>query len=659
MYTDYKGNKIKGEWVKLPKVDEGFDNLLDTLDGLTKENTGINLEDSYIEKLLTKNKPDKLKMVKIWFRQWDKGFKPQWIRQSTANHRLGRFLESQVSHYYTPIDLPLSNGKTTKVLVRKFFTELKDDPVIYVEFAANGQKPHQDSAHQQCVNEILNGFEFEGNKYEYCMSSSSQMRLLKGVFVRKDYTLPETYLDKFDQSIDGMNKYTEFLKSLTGSEAILEVMTFGAYSHYFTDKYSIFLGNKVTKPKVYSASKFSDRAGKSLTSSISLGRNFRIKHMGQVKYVWTDYIENQIKSLTYKDSKGNSRRIYNNSDIEKIKTLWKESKLDGQGIIRASALIRAFKSKMGITLTKEEAIGLLPQTRIAGQKGTLLVMDDDILDKCKGPLGGYVYKGYDIIVEHNSWKYTHAKYYTGAVAPELELCNISSRKFSNFINYQLINALDGYPNNQKRSIKVFKGLVDKQINDLKSCLTNPSKAKARQGMIEKKGPLDAFGIDEYQMTQKSKVSIALETDENAIFDNWVRNKYINIFRKTREECKVGKIEVEGANRYIISDPIALLRTDLMNDNGDIIITKPEQVGLGTILDCYWAGKETEAVLFRNPCVHPGEPQRINLVGLDKMPKITKTAFGDIPTRKIYKASKDIVIINGFSFILDALGGASL
>jgi hypothetical protein len=90
---------------------------------------------------------------------------------------------------------------------------------------------------------------------------------------------------------------------------------------------------------------------------------------------------------------------------------------------------------------------------------------------------------------------------------------------------------------------------------------------------------------------------------------------------------------------------------------DIVITDPRDVAIGGINDCYWDNREQEAVLFRSPCVHPGEPQRVNLIGLDKIPESISTATGALNARDLFDSIKHIVIINCFSFILDSLGGA--
>lgn len=132
---------------------------------------------------------------------------------------------------------------------------------------------------------------------------------------------------------------------------------------------------------------------------------------------------------------------------------------------------------------------------------------------------------------------------------------------------------------------------------------------------------------------------------------------MNLFLNKKDEAKMGKLLVEGATRYIITDPISMLRTDLMDENGDIIITDPSQVGLSGPADIHWADKSGEAVLFRSPCIHPGEPQRVNLRNLSHIPETITTGYGQLPVRSLYEAMADLIIISGFGSVLENLGGA--
>ena len=628
---------------------------------------GIDLSESWLETHISGQKPYTHRLANIWQcqRDYETSFISKWHYRGIASHRLSRFLNHEKLYYHSKKKISLHNGTEVEVLVRRQYLSLENDPILYIQFQEDGDDPNQAQAYKDSIEEIRNGLEFRGKRYEYCFSSGSQLRTLKGVMVWENYKLPETYLSQFDRSIEGMDEYLGFLRSLTGADCILETMTYGAYSHEFSNGYKEYLRDNQLSDDDFdelltSASKFMARVGVAGTASESLGHNWRVKHMGEARFVWTDKIEEMFLNYEVVGYDGVSRKLYSESDVATIKNMWKEGKLDGQSIARASSIQKALR-KIGIYVEYEDVVGRLLQLRWAGVKGTVLVIADDILDMCRDPQGKHIYKNYDMIIEHNSWKYSPTKYYTGVVGPEFELVNMSKKKYSNNLNYQFILALDGDGNHPEKTLGALKGLVDKQLNSIKECLTNPEAAMIRLGMTDKAdSPLEDLGIDEYEMTQRNKITKALAKSNEVVYDKWFRKKFLDLFRKTEDECKLGKIEVEGANRYIISDPIAMLRTDLIEINEktgleDIIITDPSQVALRYMTHCYWAGKEQEAVLFRSPCIHPGEPQKVMLT--NEVQDYLPTAFGQLPVRKIYDSMKDIIVINGFSNILECLGGA--
>ena len=637
--------------------------VVNELNPLAKEDSndgeGIDISDSWLDAHLSGQKPYTHRLAKIWQCELSRetNYQPVWRYNGVAASRLIRFLEHDKEYYRVKKTIKLKDGREMDVLVKKQFIHLKDDPVIYLQFAEDSKDPQQHKAYEASVKAIKEGLTFNGKQYEYCFSSGSQLRELKGVFVLKDYRLSEQYLSRFNKSIKGIEEYLAFLRTLRGAEAILEVMTYGAYSHEFSSAYKEFL-NEEYEDIYYSCSKFMARVGMAGTASESLGTGWRVKHMGKVKFKFTHELEEMLRNYEVIDRHGVSRRLYSEEDIAEIKANWKEEKLDGQSIGRASTISRALRKK-GFRVSKEECVGRLLQIRWAGVKGTILVLPNEVLDMCRDPHGKHIYRNYDLIIEHNSWKYGPTEFYTGEVGPELELVNLSKKKYSNFLNYQFLLALDGDNNNPSLASQTVFNLIDKQIESVKMGMVDQLAAAKKLGLTQHASPLDDFGIDTFGMSQRNKISKALGAEPRVIYDKWFRKKFLDLFRRTEDECKVGKIEVDGANRYVISDTIAMLRTDLIEVGEDglenIVITSTSEVGLRHMSHCYWSRKDQEAVLFRSPCIHPGEPQRVLLT--NNIVESISTSFGNIPVRSIYDSIKDIVVVNGFSNILESLGGA--
>jgi hypothetical protein len=209
-------------------------------------------------------------------------------------------------------------------------------------------------------------------------------------------------------------------------------------------------------------------------------------------------------------------------------------------------------------------------------------------------------------------------------------------------------------------INVLCSKVDASVKNTAKCFVDAEHCKAYLGITQSNGILDEIGIDEEAMTERSKVTKALAVCDEIIKDKWFRAKILKMSSKIEEEERMGKISLDkAATRYLITDPIAFLRTDLMDDGGNIIITHPSQVALAGNTDVYWANKSGEAVLFRSPCVSPGEPQRVIMRSIDEIPETISTAYGVINVKRIFESIKDIIVIGGFSTILDALGGADV
>lgn len=603
-----------------------------------------------------------------WFDE-NNGYAPSIKPIKNSENRDFRYHKSVIETVNKTITIKLNSGETIDADTEyTYFTFDKENPpVIFMEFVGSPliEDPDQSAAHEACKKYIKKGFKYNGNKYEYAFSSASQQRTLKGVFILAGYKIPDEYLAKFDVTIPGCTEYVEFLRGLVGAEAIYEVMTYGGYSMDFMGK----LANPA---------KFGARIGTCHTSTKSLGNDYRVLHIGEVHTVWNAELEEAIKNQyrSYKKDNGDPTftEVQINKLVAKFKKFWKTQKLDGQSMIRVSAVIRGY-AKLGIKLKAEAVIGKLIQLRYAGVKGTALCVPDEMLDVCELPDGRHPYEGYDMIVEHSSWKFTyHADFYTGELAPELELVNISKSKHSNNLNYQFIQALDGDFNRFIDTKAMLHKLIDMKFDLAQQCMQDPEMMKAFLGLISKdESGMNDLDIDDYDRTLTSVLSSALDANDNVIYDKSWRIKFVNKLTKMRDKAGYGKIPVEGANRYIISDPTAMFRTDLAvmlyNKDGspkldhfgnhmfDINITSMDQVALNGTTHCHWAGQVKPAVLFRSPCVHPGEPQLVDLVDDSSMKLYFDTAYGVLNMTGLFAAMKDIIVINIFSMILDVMGGA--
>lgn len=640
----------------------------------------INTEQgSLLNNKLIRRKEKTLNMVKVpvaYFKQETRGgkyFKKiKFIK--LAESRLTRFFESNLVCETKTQTIPLNNGQIVETNAEYTYYELKDYPILFVEFIAEPTFADlmQAAAYEECKEIITKGlrWKFKDEFYdtEYTQGSASEMRALKGLFVRKDTKFSEKYLSGFKpannspEELEEFEKFMDIMRSLRGAEVIYTAISYGAYLQSY-------------KGVDTSPSKFMARMGAGQTSTKSMGNDFNVKCIGDIKFHWTEEIEREYKDYytNLVDEKGNplysEKRVA--STVLSIYRKWKEEKADGQNIIRASAVIRGFK-KLNIKLKAEQVIGKLIQFRWAGVKGTALCVPDSYMENPTLPDGTHPYVDYDIIIEKASWKYSPwIKYWTGDRAPELELVAISKSKYSNNMTYQGQLALDG----DSTSIVKLRDLVDARCMYYKESMLNAEIAKAVLG-VKSTGEEDIddiLDIDDFERSLTTVLAKALEACDDIIYDRSWRIKFTNRTTKMRDKMGYGKLPVEGANRFIISDPTGFFRTDLavprLNKDGtpeldyegnpmfDIIITSMKQMAIQSTNGVYWDNNEKEAVLFRSPCVHPGEPQRVNLVGLESIPEVVETAYGKLDIRELFTTCKDLVVINCFGFILDALGGA--
>jgi hypothetical protein len=654
-------------------------------DNLTKKLEIITMKDTLLNAKLLRRKNTTLNMFQV--PTIDIGVNASAFlvlgAQKLPESRMTRMLESYevIDTRRHTIHVVNEDGESEEVKVNAQVVTrgLKGDPVVYAQLAAEPLSKKDEIGwikHEYSKKMLEKGIKLDFGEgpvgYEPAIASASQMRQHIVVFVRKDYVIPQKYIDGFvcpddasDEKKAEFDAFIEKLHSLRGMDALCEMTSSGAYLESYYGK-SVAM------------STFEARMGTALTSTKTLGNNIKAKEIGNALFPWTDEIEEEYTKYyqSAKDSKGNP--LLSDETIAKFVAMiefnWKNEKVDGQNLITDDAVIRGF-AELGVKLSRDEIIGKLVQFRWAGVKGTALVVPRSLLENCMLPDGTHPYSGYDLIVENSSWKYSpHVKYWNGKMTPEFELVALSKEKYSNFFNYQFWAALDGDMNNELSIVENGKSLVDKAFNYGKDIVTNPEIAKAYWGVKSlSENKTEGIGIDDYEDAQTTSMARAIDAFDDIIFDRSFRHKTFNRLIKPRDQMAYGKIPVEGANRFVISDPTVFLRTDLAqprlkkdgtpefdyegNPMFDIVITRMDQVAMRGPVDCYWGDKAGEAVLFRSPCVHPGEPQRVNLVGLDSIPEYIDTAYGRIDTKDLFSRMKNIVVINCFSCILDALGGA--
>lgn len=631
---------------------------------------GLDLSDTKLGKVLSGRKETTLMISRVPSLEWGFDFRPFISVNEVPWNRLTRVLGYDREERFAVREIVLSDGTTVNARIKVPYLNLKGMPVVYVDFVeSNENDSKQQGAHLLCKDIIRESFKINENEYEYLMSSGSQLRSLKGVFVRVDYKVPESVLNNIDDS-----HYRSFVRNMSGARALLEILTYGSYSTEFSCEFADYLkevGFKAAEikrdyPSVSteqvetSLSKFMARVGMALTSSTPFGKDWNVKRIGLVRFK-VDNLMTRFANMTFIDEEGQKVRRYSKEELQDIEKFWKEEKLDGQNMIRMSKVISKFKEMYGYEVKPSDINGELIQFRWAGVKGTGLVVSDKYLDACKTPDGEYIYRGQDLIVEDSSWKYSPSKFYTGSAAPEFELVSLSKGRFSSHLNYQFINALDGSVGKDVVTENI-KALIDESIDSVRGAMHSQEDFLAKFGIVDSKNDfLDSLGLDTHQMTIKSKSGKIVDVLDEAVHDPYIRRKLLENFKKGSDEVAIGKISVEGANRYIISDPTAMLRTDLAVKGKDglwhIILDNPNQVAMRESNSVYWNNKKEECVLFRSPCVHPGEPQRMQLKTVETMPNVIPTGYGDLNVAEFMGSIRNIVVINGWCNALESLGGA--
>lgn len=602
----------------------------------------------------------------------------RWIRLPES--RLTRFFDSSDVLSVRNVNVPLKDGTDLIVHNEYKYKRLKGDPIVIMDFMGETKSPKKAEAYLESRRFLKEGItpsfkkqegESEKKEYEYCQSSASGQRTLKGVFVRKDYRFTDEYLEKFEkEDTEEFEEFMDTMRSLRGAEVLYAALSYGSYLIEFKN----VPGN---------IAKFISRMGMSQTSSKSMGNDFKVLHMGDVKIfpkdtlaqkkIWVERLKpiiwDYLSSLRNKNGEPLMAEKKKKQYLKLIWKHWKSTKLDGQSFITDEAVVRGF-ARIGVRTTQEKVVGKLLQFRWAGVKGTALCLPEDLLASFVWADGTPAYEGYDLIVEHNSWKYTpDTKHWKGELAPELELVAISKSKFSNSMTYQAVLALDG--DGTKEIIDNMKEVVQRGFDRLKESLTSPEIYKLEAGMVstDERNDFDDFSVDEFESSQRTAADRAIAADERILKDESFMLKHIDRKTKMKDDMGYGKFPVEGATRYIISDVMGMFATRSSvprldkkgervydhegNPMWDIVVDDVSLLGLQGTNEVYWNGTKGPGVLFRSPCTNPGEPQIVKHVSLETIPEF----IGEIPARQIYGYIKDIIVINVVSCILDCLGGA--
>lgn len=131
----------------------------------------------------------------------------------------------------------------------------------------------------------------------------------------------------------------------------------------------------------------------------------------------------------------------------------------------------------------------------------------------------------------------------------------------------------------------------------------------------------------------TKLANDLETEPRLITEHYHHQQLLNKVEKFVKEVGYGRIPVNGAFKYIISDPVWLYH-QAMGDDFESALNAGEVYCNG--IDGFEAG------MWRSPMIHYSEPQKVTCKDVDYL--------------WMYK---DIIVLNAADAIAPALGGASL
>lgn len=205
--------------------------------------------------------------------------------------------------------------------------------------------------------------------------------------------------------------------------------------------------------------------------------------------------------------------------------------------------------------------------------------------------------------------------YISADAP-FEIINFSKKKDNAQLNYQFVQSTvtDGRV--------LIKG-AQKAFENVKGVLNSADNALKFIAGIR--------GLNDEGEDLLTKLANDLETEPRLITEHYHHQQILNKVEKFVKEVGYGRIPVNGAFKYIISDPVWLYH-QAMGDNFESALNASE-VYMNSI-------NGFEAGMWRSPMIHYSEPQKVMCKDIDYL--------------WMYK---DIIVLNTKDATAPALGGA--
>lgn len=328
-------------------------------------------------------------------------------------------------------------------------------------------------------------------------------------------------------------------------------------------------------------------------------------------------VPNQKLSFIYKDENKKNQ----------IKEIYKDLKLnscDGQGLI-SPQMAKNWSEDMHLNYTPCSFV-----VRTAFVKGNLVTFDfqeyarENGISKIKDRYGTeYNIDDIDILLSESQFKM--AKYYSSwegylsyhhSYHLKWGVARYNKEFDDEYVltNYQYIQVL----NLDKEDIK---GLVSETTNWFKK-ICNGDKIYSLAYNIGIKNQNDS--LDDMISSCGSSFTKAIVKNSNMLNDGYVQKKIYNSIKESVRQAKIGRIWIKGNYQFMISDPIAQVRSALGLDiKGEL---KANQV-----YSNFWSsrGIDGEVCLMRSPLTHYSEINVENLVNTEEMRKWYKYIYSGI------------------------------
>lgn len=501
------------------------------------------------------------------------------------------------------------------------------------------------------VNEDLNKYIIpdhiikEARHFEFAIMSAAQIKQQKAIFVDTNKRHSAENLRKYQPSI-----------------AFDLTQDYGA--NVFLDEISLFSWSSNIRGTNVVPNKILAYMSLCLSNSSTVKTPLRIKHIGEIKIKVTPELVNLL-SQHYNESF--MRKIVQRDAIA-LKDLYKTEKWDGMGVIRASKAreihIKTHPADKNKDLMYFVGMACI-QRLIPGTKGLLYVVHDDEFDNAVDPDGNFVYRDFDVILEDSNVKYICHESYVDL--DQFEIVRWSKvNKFSHNMSYGYWLALD--INDEER----IKSVVQNMFQNIYRAIYDPSACKAYLNMIESQQIDEEVNIeDENLNTIFNKI---LNIVPDAIYDPLLRNSLKFIFKNEIEKAKFGSLSVQGACRFIVTDPIGFFLTENMvprlNKEGsqilglnnqplyDIVIEDINSLVLKNPNEIFWRDDCKDVLLFRAPCYHAGQVPKARMI--NQLPDVIPIGNRTIRVSNLYDTTYwkgTTIVINALGMMLEAMGGA--